>query len=74
MNDLESGTCPGESIVCLVVDEAHKAVGNSAARQAVDLLCRKSGGFRLLGLSATPGQSTQTIQQASEEEDQGNVY
>lgn len=63
LNDLESGTCPGEQIVCLVIDEAHKAVGQAAARQAVDALFRRSGAFRVLGLSATPGQSEQTIQQ-----------
>eukprot|EP00854_Cymbomonas_tetramitiformis_P004933 gene4933-6016_t len=27
MNDLRSGACPAESIVCLVVDEAHRATG-----------------------------------------------
>lgn len=63
LNDLENGTCPGDEVVCLVVDEAHKAVGNAACRQVVDVLFRKSGGFRILGLSATPGQTSQQIQQ-----------
>ncbi|KAL1525757.1 hypothetical protein AB1Y20_020600 [Prymnesium parvum] len=63
MNDLKNGTCPGEEVVCLVVDEAHKAVGNAAVKQAVDLLFRKGGGCRILGLSATPGPNTQMIQQ-----------
>jgi hypothetical protein len=29
-NDLESGSCPAHEIVCLVVDEAHKATGQHA--------------------------------------------
>jgi fanconi anemia group M protein len=52
------------SIVCLVLDEAHKAVGEYAYCKVVELLAAKAGAqFRLLGLSATPGTSIQAIQQ-----------
>lgn len=30
VNDLSRGTCPAEDIKCVVVDEAHKALGNHA--------------------------------------------
>ena len=29
-NDMSRGTCSAESIKCVVVDEAHKALGNHA--------------------------------------------
>ena len=32
-NDLSRGSCPADSIVCLVVDEAHRALGNHAYSQ-----------------------------------------
>ncbi|KAM6075004.1 Fanconi anemia group M protein isoform 2-T2 [Chlamydotis macqueenii] len=35
MNDLSRGTCPAVEIKCLVIDEAHKALGNHAYCQAV---------------------------------------
>ncbi|KAI1237428.1 hypothetical protein IHE44_0013501 [Lamprotornis superbus] len=35
VNDLSRGTCPAVDIKCLVIDEAHKALGNHAYCQAV---------------------------------------
>uniref|UniRef100_A0A8C3W1I9 RNA helicase n=1 Tax=Catagonus wagneri TaxID=51154 RepID=A0A8C3W1I9_9CETA len=35
VNDLSRGTCPAAEIKCLVIDEAHKALGNYAYCQAV---------------------------------------
>lgn len=35
-NDLQQGRCPASSIVCLVIDEAHRATGNYAY---VKLVC-----------------------------------
>ena len=29
-NDLSRGSCPAEDVKCLVIDEAHKALGNHA--------------------------------------------
>lgn len=34
-NDLSRGTCPAAEIKCLVIDEAHKALGNHAYCQVV---------------------------------------
>ena len=63
VNDLQNGICPAEEIVCVVVDEAHKASGNHAYTQAVQMLTIRSGGFRVLALSATPGQTLEKIQE-----------
>ena len=63
INDIESKICPCERVVCIVIDEAHKASGKHAYAQAVKLLSRKSGGFRILALSATPGQTLDRIQE-----------
>ena len=50
------------SIVCLVVDECHRAVGNAAMAKAVAQLRKARVQFRLLGLSATPGSTHEAIQ------------
>jgi hypothetical protein len=43
-NDLTSGLCPATSIKCVVVDEAHKALGNhSYCQVSINLLCETSG-------------------------------
>lgn len=50
-------------VVCLVLDEAHKATGDYAYTHVIELLekgaCAK---FRIVGLSATPGTSIKAIQ------------
>ncbi|MEW5301842.1 MAG: hypothetical protein WDW36_004675 [Sanguina aurantia] len=61
-NDLLDGTCPAKQIVCLVVDECHKAVGDASVVKAVQQLRREGVRFRMLGLSATPGSSLEAIQ------------
>ena len=48
---------------CLVVDEAHKAMGQHAYVLAVQRLAARNGGFRILGLSATPGTNAAALQQ-----------
>ena len=53
---------PQFSIVCLVVDECHRAVGNAAMAKAVTHLRKARVKFRLLGLSATPGRTAEAIQ------------
>ena len=63
VNDMENGICPAHEIVCLVVDEAHKATGSHAYAVAVAMLTKRSGGFRVLALSATPGVSVDRIQE-----------
>ncbi|XP_021258717.1 Fanconi anemia group M protein isoform X2 [Numida meleagris] len=63
VNDLSRGTCPAVEIKCLVVDEAHKALGNHAYCQVVKELSRYTNQFRVLALSATPGSDTKAVQQ-----------
>lgn len=50
------------SIVCLVVDECHRAVGDAPVVKAVQHLRQNKVAFRILGLSATPGSSHEAIQ------------
>ncbi|PIK51698.1 putative Fanconi anemia group M protein [Apostichopus japonicus] len=54
-NDLSRQACPAEDIKCLVVDEAHKALGNHAYCEVVRELAKYTPNFRVLALSATPG-------------------
>ncbi|XP_007472985.2 Fanconi anemia group M protein isoform X2 [Monodelphis domestica] len=63
MNDLSRGACPAVKIKCLVIDEAHKALGNYAYCQVVRELVKYTKHFRILALSATPGNDTKAVQQ-----------
>ncbi|XP_077180259.1 Fanconi anemia group M protein isoform X2 [Paroedura picta] len=63
VNDLTRGMCPAAEIKCLVIDEAHKALGNHAYCQVVRELCKYTQQFRILALSATPGSDTKAVQQ-----------
>ncbi|XP_060063063.1 Fanconi anemia group M protein-like [Ylistrum balloti] len=62
-NDLSRGTCPAVRVRCLVVDEAHKALGNHAYCQVVRELIKYTESFRILALSATPGSDIKAVQQ-----------
>ncbi|KAM9646182.1 Fanconi anemia group M protein isoform 1-T1 [Trichechus inunguis] len=63
VNDLSRGACPAAEIKCLVVDEAHKALGNYAYCQVVRELVKYTNHFRILALSATPGSDIKAVQQ-----------
>nr|XP_056707058.1 Fanconi anemia group M protein [Euleptes europaea] len=63
INDLSRGLCPAAGVKCLVIDEAHKALGNHAYCQVVKELCKYTQQFRILALSATPGSDTKAVQQ-----------
>ncbi|XP_072895713.1 Fanconi anemia group M protein isoform X2 [Hemitrygon akajei] len=63
MNDLSRGACPAANVKCLVVDEAHKALGNHAYCQVVKELCNHTLQFRILALTATPGGDVKAVQQ-----------
>ncbi|XP_035183493.1 Fanconi anemia group M protein, partial [Oxyura jamaicensis] len=63
VNDLSRGSCPSGDIKCLVIDEAHKALGNHAYCQVVKELSKYTNQFRILALSATPGSDTKAVQQ-----------
>lgn len=47
--------CDPRSIVCIVVDEAHKASGKYAYCSVVREISSHTRHFRVLALSATPG-------------------
>jgi len=61
--DLEHGRVDADMIVCVVLDEAHKATGDYAYVKIVEYLHQASSArFRVLGLSATPGSNIKAIQ------------
>ncbi|XP_061651726.1 Fanconi anemia group M protein [Phyllopteryx taeniolatus] len=62
MNDLSRDTCPAMQVKCLVIDEAHKALGNHAYCQVIRQLSSQTLQFRVLALSATPGGDTKSVQ------------
>lgn len=62
VNDIRKGSCPAKSIVCLVVDEAHRATGNYSYVQVVRELLASTRHFRVLALSASPGKDTKLVQ------------
>ena len=61
-NDIKSGLCDPKSIVCLVIDEAHRGTGNYAYTECVSLIRKKNTSVRILALSATPGASVEAVQ------------
>ncbi|XP_071963956.1 Fanconi anemia group M protein-like, partial [Antedon mediterranea] len=63
MNDLSRKACPAHLVKCLVVDEAHKALGNHSYCQVVRELSKYTINFRVLALSATPGTDLKAVQQ-----------
>ncbi|KAF3844965.1 hypothetical protein F7725_008128 [Dissostichus mawsoni] len=62
VNDLSRDTCPAQQIKCVVIDEAHKALGNHAYCQVIRQLGSQTLQFRILALSATPGGDTKAVQ------------
>ena len=60
--DLENDRCPASEVVCVVLDEAHKATGEYSYCKVVEYLEGAGAKFRLLGLSATPGTTIRSIQ------------
>ncbi|KAM4690578.1 Fanconi anemia group M protein [Rhinophrynus dorsalis] len=63
VNDLTRGACPAAQIKCLVIDEAHKALGNHAYCQVVREMSNYTRQFRILALTATPGSDSKSVQQ-----------
>lgn len=54
---------PIDSIKCVVVDEAHKALGGYAYASVISRIHARNKAFRVLALSATPGKDLMTIRQ-----------
>lgn len=59
-NDLRDGLLPAGGIVCLVIDEAHKASGNYSYVKVVSAL--ENQHVRILALTATPGRDPLAVQ------------
>jgi ERCC4-related helicase len=62
LHDLIEGRLEAHSVVCVVIDEAHKATSRYAYTGFVEELSRHSEKFRVLALSATPGANVKKIQ------------
>ncbi|XP_073052699.1 DEAD-box ATP-dependent RNA helicase FANCM isoform X1 [Primulina eburnea] len=60
--DIQSGSCLVKHLVCLVIDEAHRATGNYSYSVAVRELMDVPVQLRILALTATPGSKQQAIQ------------
>ncbi|KAI3515640.1 hypothetical protein L1887_14541 [Cichorium endivia] len=60
--DIKSGKCEVKKIVCLVLDEAHRASGDYAYCTVVRQLMAVPVHFRLLALTATPGGNCEKVQ------------
>jgi len=61
ISDINRGTCPLDSVVCVVVDEAHKATKNYAYVLVVKEIAQRTANFRVLALSATPGRDLDAV-------------
>ncbi len=62
-NDLSRGILDPKSIVCLVVDEAHRATGNYAYTKVIQLISKVNKSFRVLALTATPASTVEGVQE-----------
>ncbi|OWB72377.1 nucleotide binding protein [[Candida] boidinii] len=62
-NDLSGGLLDPKQIVCLIVDEAHRAKGNYSYTKVVQFIKRFNTSFRVLALSATPSADIEGVQQ-----------
>ena len=51
-----------EKVVCVVVDECHRAAGKSDVVEAIRHMREAGCKFRVVGLSATPGSKKEAIQ------------
>lgn len=60
-NDLETIPDLGPKIRCIVVDEAHKALGKQANCEVIRKLKEVNTNFRVLALSATPGSNFKNV-------------
>ncbi|KAK3180190.1 3'-5' DNA helicase [Lecanicillium sp. MT-2017a] len=63
LNDISHGYADPKSISLMVIDEAHRAVGEYAYAKVTKLIRRFSKSFRVLALTATPGSKIETVQE-----------
>ncbi|XP_076177426.1 FA complementation group M isoform X1 [Ptiloglossa arizonensis] len=60
-NDLEKNIVPDDLVKCVVVDEAHKALGKHSYCECIRILSERNQNFRVLALSATPGNKIDNV-------------
>ncbi|XP_076752165.1 FA complementation group M [Xylocopa sonorina] len=60
-NDLDKNIVPSDLVKCVVIDEAHKALGKHSYCECIRLLCERNQTFRILALSATPGNKIDNV-------------
>ncbi|XP_015904384.2 Fanconi anemia group M protein homolog isoform X1 [Parasteatoda tepidariorum] len=60
-NDIARNICPAANIKCIVIDEAHKSLGNHAYCQVIQEVQAFTSQFRVLALTATPGGDIQAV-------------
>jgi ATP-dependent DNA helicase MPH1 len=63
LNDLSHGYADPKSIALLVIDEAHRSVGEYAYAKVTKFIRRFSDSIRILALTATPGSKIETVQE-----------
>ena len=63
LNDISHGYADPKSIALLVIDEAHRSVGEYAYAKVAKLIRRFSKSIRVLALTATPGSKIETVQE-----------
>ncbi|XP_011310630.1 uncharacterized protein Fancm [Fopius arisanus] len=61
--DLERSIVPTNFIKCIVIDEAHKALGKHAYSESIRMMHQANPYFRILALSATPGSKLEAVQE-----------
>ena len=63
VHDIDDGTCHPSRFVLLVFDEAHRARGDYCYCQVVEKVLKKNIHCRIVGLTATPGETVMSVQQ-----------
>jgi Fanconi anemia group M protein len=54
-NDIEKGNVSIDNFKCIVIDEAHKALGDYAFCKVIESVQNVTKNFRIVALTATPG-------------------
>ena len=54
-NDIKDERLNKNKIIMLIFDECHRSVGDSSYAKIVRLMADMEKGYRIIGLSATPG-------------------
>jgi len=62
-HDLEKSVLNAKDVVLVVVDEAHRALGKYSYTNIIKLLDEAEVGYRILALTATPGNNEEKIQE-----------